>query len=509
MTDCTTGHAGMQRDPDPRARDVAGALPGPRANARPHAERIAAPIEGGHETGPTGAMRDRQGVKITEPGMSRGHGPVSLPATPPKTRDKAVPVPGGVPAPDPARGNSLHAAPNAAPNAAQHRAAPAFPRPVLSGWAEALPPAPPRRANRTLWLSFALCVLAPLFAVCAYLWGVAADQYASTVAFSVRREEPAAAAGLIGGLIGLSAGSSSDTDILYEFIQSQDMVQRLDAGLSLRAIYAPPKPDPVFALRADAPVEDLRDHWRRMTNLSYDPGTGMIELRVLAFTPADATRIAAAAFDECAALVNDLTRAAREDATRLSQEELDRAEDRLRAARAAVTGFRNAHQLVDPEAELQGRMTVLDTLNAALAEARVERESLLRTTRPGDPRIIQRNDRIAAIETQITAERGRLGLPAVSGTDRTGFAGLVGEYEQLVMEREFAEQSYLSAAAAHEAAQLEARRLSRYLAAHVRPTSAETAEYPRRVALAGIAALFLTLGWAACALLAAALRDRR
>jgi capsular polysaccharide transport system permease protein len=55
----------------------------------------------------------------------------------------------------------------------------------------------------------------------------------------------------------------------------------------------------------------------------------------------------------------------------------------------------------------------------------------------------------------------------------------------------------------------EARRQSRYLAAHVSPTLAESPQYPQRLMLAGVAALFLGLTWAIGVLVIYSIRDRR
>ena len=105
-----------------------------------------------------------------------------------------------------------------------------------------------RGRHRLLIASFALVVLLPILIAAAYLWGKAADQYASTVGFSVRREEASAAIDMLGGLAGLSKSSSSDTDILYEYLRSQKLVANMDAKLNLRAIWSKPQGDPIFTL---------------------------------------------------------------------------------------------------------------------------------------------------------------------------------------------------------------------------------------------------------------------
>ena len=77
------------------------------------------------------------------------------------------------------------------------------------------------------------------------------------------------------------------------------------------------------------------------------------------------------------------------------------------------------------------------------------------------------------------------------------------------MDREFAEGSYRAALTALDAARTNAARQSRYLAVYIRPTIPESAEFPRRDVIAGMALLFLILGWATAALIYYSIRDRQ
>ena len=108
-----------------------------------------------------------------------------------------------------------------------------------------------RPRHRLLFLSFVLAVLLPASLTAYYLWGRAVDQYASTVGFSVRREETSSALDLLGGISALSKSSSSDTDILYEFLKSQKLVADLDAKLGLRAIWSKPQGDPIYSFNTE------------------------------------------------------------------------------------------------------------------------------------------------------------------------------------------------------------------------------------------------------------------
>lgn len=373
------------------------------------------------------------------------------------------------------------------------------------------PPAPPARAQLRhvgVLASFLLIVLLPSAAAAWYLWTKAADQYASTVAFSVRAEETSSAIELLGGITELSGSSSSDADILYEFIQSQRLVAEIDTALDLRGLWSWPEGDPFFTYAAEGTIEDLVEYWERMVKISHDTTTGLIEVRVLAFRPEDATRVAEAIFQRSSEMINTLSAIAREDAIRYAREELDEAIQRLKSARQAVTAFRNQYQIVNPEADLQIQVELLATLQTKLAEALIEQELLAETTRPGDTRMAQVERRIRVIRDQIAAERRKVGVGA-SGLGEEAFADIIGEYESLSVDREFAERAYTGALANYDAAQAEARRKSRYLAAHVEPTHAESARYPERPILLLLTALFLFLVWGIGVLVFYSLRDRR
>jgi capsular polysaccharide transport system permease protein len=302
---------------------------------------------------------------------------------------------------------------------------------------------------------------------------------------------------------------SSDSDILFEFIQSQELVEQVDAELDLHSLYARHHDvDPFFSLAPDTPIEDLVDYWRRMVMISYAPGTGLIELKILAFTPEDARTIATAIFDSSSRMINQLSSIAREDTTRYAREELETAVGQLSEARQALTAFRSRTQIVDPSADIQVQMGLLNTLQQQLGAELIDYDLLLLNAQSNDPRLQQSEQRIAAIQERIRQERQKLGSGGIT-TDGEDYATLVSEFERLLVEREFTEQKYTVALSNYDLAQAEAQRKSRYLAAYLNPTLAQSAEYPRRVLLLALTGLFLLIAWATSALIFYSLRDRR
>ncbi len=367
-----------------------------------------------------------------------------------------------------------------------------------------------RKRHWGMLFSFVLLVIAPTVIAAWYLYERAEDQYASTVAFTVRSEDVSSATDLLGGLGStLGASTSGDADILYEFIRSQSLVRSVDEQLDLRSLYSRyVETDPVFGFDPDGTIEDLSAYWQRMVRIAYDGNSGLMELRVLAFDPEEAKLVAETIFAESTEMINALSAIAREDATRYARDDLDLAIARLKETREALTAFRITNEIVDPTADIQGQMGLLNTLQAQLAEALIEFDLLLSSTRDGDPRLEQAERRIEVIEARIRDERRQFGAGSASDGEES-YATTIAGFERLTIEREIAEQTYAATLNAFDAARAEANRQSLYLAAYIQPTLAERAEFPNKPLWISIVALFGFLTWAILTLIYYALRDRR
>ncbi|MEE4279698.1 MAG: hypothetical protein V2I82_14625, partial [Halieaceae bacterium] len=180
--------------------------------------------------------------------------------------------------------------------------------------------------------------------------------------------------------------------------------------------------------------------------------------------------------------------------------------------RREIRVFRDTEQELDPTLNAQASMGLMAELQQQRAQAQVELDSYLSLVGPRGPRAPALRQRIDSLEQRIAQERQRLGTGA-TGTVPTGesrlFADLMGDYEELVVEREFAENTYVSALASFEQAQVEARRQTRFLSPHIRPTRSVDPQYPQRALLSLGAFVLLTVAWAVLALIAYNVRDRR
>ena len=370
-------------------------------------------------------------------------------------------------------------------------------------------PARMHRRHRALIALVLIGLLAPLLVTTVYLYGFAKDQYASTVGFTIRQEEAGSASDLLGGLSSMIGGNTrGDADLLNEFIQSQEIVERIMQDIDLPGHYSQNWPaDPIFSIWPNATIEDMLWFWGRVVRISFDRSTGLIDVQVRAGDPETARDIARAIVSESEAMINALNEAARRDAMSHAQRDLDEALARLRAAREELAAFRARTRIVDPQADIQGRMGVLNNLQQQLAEALVDYDLLLQVTNESDPRVRQAVRRIEVIRDRIDQERLTFATADVT-VDDTDYPSLLAQFESLAVDAEFAQQSYTAALTALDAARSNAMRQSLYLATYIRPTLAQRAEYPQRLLLVILTFFFLVLIWAVVALVYYSLRDR-
>lgn len=362
-----------------------------------------------------------------------------------------------------------------------------------------------KKRHKALVLSLLLLVIAPICVVLWYLYAIAVDQYSSSMSFSVRSEEfhnPLEALSTLGQM---STGTTSDAAILYEYIRSQKIVRAIDAQIDLRKLYSKPDFDPIFTINVEASTEDLVDHWHSMAQVTFDQGSGSIKIDSFGFTPEDAQNINNVILIESQKLVDRLSEAARKDAIRYAESDLKEARARLKIARRKLSEFRAESRLIDPTINVESQGGITAALQQQLAEAMVQHELLLSSTSAvNDPRLKNSKNLIDAIRRRIEGERKNL----TSNID-SSLVSIVSKYEALIVDREFAEQAYVSASAAYDSALASAKRRTKYLAVHIEPTIADTALYPRRLMIVAVFSGLLFLLWSVLLMVVYSFRDRR
>lgn len=328
-------------------------------------------------------------------------------------------------------------------------------------------------------LKLALIVL-PFVAAAGYLGLFAADRYVSETIVAVRQanQDQGSLPG-IALLLGGSGGTSrDDTQYLRQYIQSLDLMRRLDERLKLREHYRAPTKDWLFRLAPDADQETFLTYMRSRLELSYDDASGLLTMRVQGFDAAFSQQLAQAILEECERFVNEFSQRMARQQMAFGESELARSTERLQEARNKVLAFQSTNKLVDPSAQLQANSALTAELQASLARQELELRSATAYLNDESFQVKTLRSQIAATRAQLEAEKLRA-TSAAAGNERLNAIAV--QYQELLAMAAFAQDTYRIALTSVENSRIEALRKIKSLVVIEPPSRPETAEYPRRV----------------------------
>jgi capsular polysaccharide transport system permease protein len=376
-----------------------------------------------------------------------------------------------------------------------------------AGWAEALarPPLLVRLRGLLMRNAFKVTVLLPTLLTALYFFLVAAPQFDSEAHYLVKGRSGGGGGGGALAEMAASAGfaaASGDSLAVRDYLQSHDAVAALRERLPIVEMFRRPEADPVARLWwADPNAERLLDYYRRMVTAEYDSTSGITALRVRAFRPADTQAMAQVLLTLSEELVNRLNQRMLADGLRVAHEEVGTAEARLTRVQLAITGFREREKAVDPTRTASITLDNIGRLDGALAQSRAELVEAQRFSRGESPRVVQLQNRIAALQEQVVAERARV------SSGEVGLSQQIGEFERLNVERELARGQLASATASLERARVDAQRQQIFLQRVVEPNLPEYARYPKATLTVLYVFLCLSVVYGLAWLLIAGMRE--
>jgi capsular polysaccharide transport system permease protein len=361
-----------------------------------------------------------------------------------------------------------------------------------------------------IWATFVPFVVFPIALAAIYYFSYATDRYAVEFKFAIRSPNSSSPNDLLGMVTGVSSVGSTvvDSYIVSDFIESRDLIDRLEQRFDLRSLYSGENAD--YLMRYDGSVfkEDFVKYMQRMISVYYDSSSQIMTVEVQAFTPENAKAVAEGILYLSGQLVNEISERARLDTVRSAEFEVERAEQLLRDHRTSIASFRELEQDIDPTRSVEAQQLLLGRVLGALTDAKTRVASLREFLSEDAPSIKILESQINSLEIQVTAIRARIGGGAgdMDGNLQT-LTARVGAYEELTVDLEFFQRAYVSSLVSLEAARLEADRQQRYLASFVVPSLPEKSLYPKRgLNMAMVAALSFML-WGISVMFAYIIRE--
>jgi capsular polysaccharide transport system permease protein len=355
------------------------------------------------------------------------------------------------------------------------------------------------------WL-LPLAIAIPAALVSFYFAFWASDVYVSESRFVVRSPERRIASGLGTLLQGVGIGKAQDDSYaVRDFILSRDALKALDEKVNLREAYASRDVD-IFArftgLDPDDSFEALHRYYQGKVDVQADPASSIVVLTVRAFRSKDAFDANRVLLEQSEALVNRLNERARQDLIRYAQNEVADAEKTAKAAAVALSNFRNAQSVVDPERQAAVQLQQVAKLQDELIATNTQLAQL-RAFTPGNPQIASLQNRSTTLQGEIQKETAR--VAGGHGSLANKAAGM----QQLTLEAEFASKQLASAMAGLESARNEAQRQQVYLERIAQPSLPDVAQEPRRLRRVFSTLVLALLAWGILGMLLAGAREHQ
>ena len=326
--------------------------------------------------------------------------------------------------------------------------------------------------------TFLFSILVPWLLICVHQMFMASRLYEAESRFVVKQMGENASPldfgiGLLGGAL---FTSMEDAGLVQEYIQSPNLLEKLQEQLDLRGHFEGFGADFLNYFPKDASKEDFLARYRKMVKVKIDPETNVLVLTVLAYDPATAQSMADEISREGERFVNKVSEDMAREQVDFVKKEVDRSELRLREVRQKLLRFQDAQSLLDPEHQSETVIGLIAGLEAKLVEAKAERLRLLSFLKENTPEVVTNQQQISSLEQQVLEEKSRL-----TGADHETLNRKLTEFKELQLEVEFALEAYKAGFASLEKARLDASRKLKHFVMLSSTGLPEEAAYPRVV----------------------------
>lgn len=353
---------------------------------------------------------------------------------------------------------------------------------------------------------FLLTVAVPTALAILYFGLFASDVYTSESSFVVRSPERQSTSVLGSFLRGTGFSRAQDDSFtVADYVLSWDALHVLVDQVKIDKAYGSTDVDHIsrFAgVDSDKSFEALFKYYQKMVKVQTDSTSSITTLSVKAFNAKDALAVNKLLISQGEELVNRLNARGRQDMVKYAQAEVGSAESKAKAAALAVSEFRNAQGVIDPERQATIQLQQIAKLQDELI-ATTTQLAQLQTFTPQNPQIPAMQKRAQTLRGEIANEGN-----AVTGGSKS-LARKAGDFQRVQLESEFANKQLVSTLASLETARGEAQRQQVYLERVSQPSLPDVAQDPKRLRSI-LAVLVLGLvAWGILSMLMAGVREHQ
>lgn len=346
-----------------------------------------------------------------------------------------------------------------------------------------------------MMVSFVLFVVVPTTMAIIYYGFIASNQYVSEAKFLVNTNI-IPQLDTFGALTGLAPiVVIQDTQIVANYVSSRAAIDAISKRINLIDAYSDSKVDFLSRFDKRKPIEKFLGYWDEMASATISLPAGIVTVRVKAFDPVTAQKIANAIIEVSENLVNDMNNRMNNDAVHAAEVELQRSTERLGKARIALEQARNQSGVLDAGKAGDAINTLLLETKSSLMTMQQEYTTKSKLINPNTPQMKILKSRIDTTAGQISDMEDQLTKRQHSLNDKLTVSASMSRFAELDLERQIAERLYSGAVASLEVARLASEQKLMYLNTFLRPALPQQPEYPKRVLYPLLSGIMLLAGW--------------
>ncbi|HGN1556183.1 TPA: GNVR domain-containing protein [Pseudomonas aeruginosa] len=312
----------------------------------------------------------------------------------------------------------------------------------------------------------------------AYWLVFASDRYVSEANVIIRKTDSVGAPSFDLGMLvsGVASVDRANQLLLRDYLLSVDMLKKLDKSLDLRTHYSSSEHDLMSRMWfQDTSMEWFHRHYLRRVEVEFDEFSGVLRIRVQAYTPEMAQAIAQQLVQEGERYMNVLGHEMAQVQVNFLVTQVDQAQERFQKASQDLLNYQNKAGLLSPQATAESINAIVAALEGQRAQLQTQLASLPKTLDRDHPNILMLKQSLRAVDTQIKEEKLKLATPS-GGTLNT----YVEEFYRLEMNVQFTQELYKSSLTALEKGRIDATRMLEKVSILQSATLPEYPMEPRR-----------------------------
>lgn len=313
----------------------------------------------------------------------------------------------------------------------------------------------------------------------AYWLIFASNRYVSEANVIIRKTDSVGAPSFDLGMLvsGVATVDRANQLLLRDYLLSVDMLKKLDQSLDLRTHYSSSDHDLVSRMWfQDASLEWFHRHYLRRVEVEFDDFSGVLRIKVQAYSPEMAQAITELLVKEGERYMNVLGHEMAQVQVDFLVTQVDQAQERFQKASQELLNYQNKAGLLSPQATAESINAIIATLEGQRAQLQTQLASLPKTLDRDHPNIQMLKQSLRAVDAQIKAEKLKLATPSGGTLNK-----YVEEFYRLEMNVQFTQELYKSSLTALEKGRIDATRMLEKVSVLQSATLPEYPMEPRRL----------------------------